>query len=106
VALVENKASAPNVASTVAESAATVRRKANIRHPAKPLNVLPSKGSPDVALGVQSFLPLFLRWREAGALFESEPRRLSTSDNEQAVPNSAQRSEAKSTTEEPIRAVN
>jgi hypothetical protein len=35
-----------------------------MKRAAKPLTVLPSKGLPNVALGVEFFLPLFLRWRD------------------------------------------
>ena len=39
-----------------------------MKRDAKPLTVLPSQGTPAAVLGVESFVPLFLRWREANAL--------------------------------------
>ena len=41
---------------------------------AKPLVVLPSEGIPDAALGVELFVPLFIRWREAHDLPNFESR--------------------------------
>jgi len=41
-----------------------------------PLTVLPSRGVPATALGVELFLPLFLRWREAHDLPNIESRSL------------------------------
>ena len=56
-------------------SQTTDREEPIIKRAAKPLTVLPSKGLPDIALGVQSFMPLFIRWRDANALSEIEPSR-------------------------------
>ena len=48
------------------------RREQSIKRAAKPLIVLPSKGLPNVALGVEFFLPLFLRWRDVHDLSKIE----------------------------------
>jgi len=45
--------------------AITERKEPIIKRPAERLTVLPSKGLPDNAVGVEFFLPLFLRWRDA-----------------------------------------